>query len=220
MVPGTRFWLTFFVYRVYKITFLLKRNYIFYIEYLRRIMMFGFADIIKFLISFFVILPIVTLIHLSGHVFLVTLFRGSEKKIIIGCGPMVYSFWNIEVRKYYFWNGACEFKSLRHDNRVTNTLIYLGGSLFNLISIFLVHALISQGILDTSIFWSQFTYFSFYILFFSLFPMYFSDGSPSDGKAAVLALKNQDEKKISDDIQFRKMEEQNKSEERFRDCNK
>ena len=182
--------------------------------------MFGFADIIKFLISFFVILPLVTLIHLSGHVFFVMLFGGSEKKIIIGCGPMVFSFWNIEVRKYYFWNGACEFKMLRHDNRVTNTLIYLGGSLFNLIGIFLVRALISQGILDASVFWSQFTYFSFYILFFSLFPMYFSDGSPSDGKAAVLTLKNLDEKKISDDVQFRKIEEQNKPEERFRDYNK
>ena len=182
--------------------------------------MLGFADIIKFLISFFVILPLVTLIHLSGHVFFVMLFGGSEKKIIIGCGPIVFSFWNIEVRKYYFWNGACEFKMLRHDNRVTNTLIYLGGSLFNLIGIFLVRALISQGILDESVFWSQFTYFSFYILFFSLFPMYFSDGSPSDGKAAVLTLKNQDEKKISDDVQFRKIEEQNKPEERFRDYNK
>ena len=61
--------------------------------------MFGFAYIIKFLISFFVILPIVTLIHLSGHVFFVMLFGGSEKKIIIGCGPIVFSFWNIEVRK-------------------------------------------------------------------------------------------------------------------------
>jgi hypothetical protein len=46
--------------------------------------------------------------------------------------------------------------------------------------------------------------------------MYFSDGSPSDGKAAILALKNQDERKISDDIQFRKIEEQNKPEDRFR----
>lgn len=181
--------------------------------------MFGFADIIKFLISFFVILPIVTLIHLSGHIFFVTLFGGSEKKIKIGCGTMLFSFWNIEVRKYYFWNGACEFKSLRHDNRVTNTFIYLGGSIFNLAGIFLVNTLISQGTLDHSAFWNQFIYFSFYMLFFSLFPMYFSDGSPSDGKAAVLTMKNQHEKKISDDIQFIKIEEQNKQEERFKDHN-
>ncbi|MGX9133757.1 hypothetical protein ACWV26_05110 [Rummeliibacillus sp. JY-2-4R] len=179
--------------------------------------MFGFADIIKFLISFFVILPFVTLIHLSGHIFFVTLFGGAEKKISIGCGQVVFSLWNIEVKKYYFWNGACEFKMLKHDNRITNALIYLGGSLFNLIGIFLIQALISQGILDKSVFWYQFTYFSFYILFFSLFPMYFSDGSPSDGRAAVLALKHQDEKKISDDIHFRKIEEQNKPIEKSKD---
>ncbi|WP_180960365.1 hypothetical protein [Neobacillus cucumis] len=179
--------------------------------------MFGFADVIKFLISFFVILPIVTLIHLCGHIFFVTLFGGSEKKIAIGCGTMVFSFWNIEVRRYYFWNGACEFKTLKHDNRVTNTFIYLGGSLFNLAGIFLVHALISQGILVKSVFWYQFIYFSFYMLFFSLFPMYFSDGSPSDGKAALLTLKNQHEKKISDDILFLKIEEQNNPEEQAKD---
>ena len=182
--------------------------------------MFEFADIVKFLLSFFVILPIVTLIHLGGHVFFVTLFGASEKKIVIGCGKKVLSFWNIEVRKYYFWNGACEFKSLRHDNRLTNTFIYLGGALFNLAGIFVVHALISQGILVKSVFWYQFIYFSFYMFFFSLFPMYFSDGSPSDGKAAVLTLKNQHEKKISDDIQFMKMEVQNKLEEQFTEDSK
>ncbi|AZU64365.1 hypothetical protein [Neobacillus mesonae] len=181
--------------------------------------MFGFGDIIKFLISFFVILPMVTLIHLSGHIFFATLFGGSEKKIKIGCGPIVCSFWNVELRRYYFWNGACEFKSLRHDNRVTNTFIYLGGSLFNLAGIFLIQNLVSEGILDKSVFWDQFIYFSFYMLFFSLFPMDFSDGSPSDGKAVVLTLKNQHERKISDDIQFRKIEEQNESKETFKDHN-
>lgn len=43
--------------------------------------------------------------------------------------------------------------------------------------------------------------------------MDFSDGSPSDGKAAALTLKNQHEKIISDDIQFIKVEEQNKLKE-------
>lgn len=89
--------------------------------------MFGLSDIIKFLFSFFLIMPIVTLIHLSGHIFFVTIFGGSEKKILIGCGNKLFAFRNIEVRKYYFWNGTCEFKGLKHDNRLTNTLIYLGG---------------------------------------------------------------------------------------------
>ena len=54
--------------------------------------MFGLSDITKFLFSFFLILPVVTLIHLGGHLFFVTLFGGTEKKIKIGCGEKVFSF--------------------------------------------------------------------------------------------------------------------------------
>ncbi|WML48131.1 hypothetical protein RCG23_23095 [Neobacillus sp. PS3-34] len=169
--------------------------------------MLDIADIIKFFISFFLILPIVTFIHLSGHIFFVSIFGGTERKIIIGCGKKLFSLGKIEVRKYYFWNGSCEFKSLIYDNRISNTLIYLGGSLFNFVGIFVIYSLISFGVLEGSIFWYQFIYFSFYIMFFSLFPMNFSDGSPSDGKAAVLFLKNEHEDKFTDDIQIRKNED-------------
>lgn len=44
-------------------------------------------------------------------------------------------------------------------------------------------------------------------MFFSLFPMYFSDGSPSDGKAAELALKNQLEEKMTDDLFMKKQDD-------------
>lgn len=169
--------------------------------------MFGINDIIKFLLSFFLIMPVITLIHLSGHIFFVTMFGGTGKKISLGCGEKVTSFGKIEIRKYYFWNGACEFKGLKYDNRFTNMLIYIGGSLFNLISILIVYSLVYQGILEKSVLWYQFIYFSFYVLFFSLFPMYFADGSPSDGKAAQLALKNKMDEKMTDDLFGKKMEE-------------
>ncbi|PLR85758.1 hypothetical protein CVD25_07850 [Bacillus canaveralius] len=166
--------------------------------------MLSMFEVLKFLVSFFLILPVVTFIHLSGHIFFVSIFGGTEKKLVIGCGKHLFSFWRIEVRKYYFWNGACEFKSLRYDNRLTNMIIYLGGSIFNFTSIVIVNWLIYSGRLEDSVLWNQFIYFSFYVLFFSLFPMYFSDGSPSDGKAAVLSLKNEHDDKITDDIQIRK----------------
>lgn len=174
----------------------------------RMIIIFGIPDIIKFLFSFFLIMPIVTLIHLSGHIFFVTIFGGSEKKILIGCGNKLFTFWIIEVRKYYFWNGACEFKGLKHDNRLTNMLIYLGGSIFNLVSMLFIYSLVYQNILESSVIWYQFIYFSFYIIFFSLFPMYFSDGSPSDGKAAVLALRNKLEDRVTDDIVVKKIDDE------------
>ena len=164
--------------------------------------MFNIAEVIKFLVSFFLIFPIVTFIHLSGHIFFVTIFGGDEKKIIIGCGKTLFYFWKMEVRKYYFWNGACEFKTLKYDNRLTNTFIYLGGALFNLISMFLINSLVQLGFFNRSVFISQFIYFSFYVLFFSLFPMNFQDGSPSDGKAALLSLKKQNADKITDDIKI------------------
>lgn len=169
--------------------------------------MFGLTDIVKFLFSFFLIMPIITLIHLSGHIFFVSIFGGTEKKIYIGCGKKLFSFLTVEVRKYYFWNGSCEFKNLKHDNRFTNMMIYIGGSLFNLISMLLVYSLIYQDIIEGSVVWYQFIYFSFYIMFFSLFPMYFADGSPSDGKAAGLALKNQLEEKVTDDLFVKKQDD-------------
>ncbi|PLS14616.1 hypothetical protein CVD28_27290 [Bacillus sp. M6-12] len=166
--------------------------------------MFGISDVIKFLISFFIIFPIVTFIHLSGHIFFVTLFGGTERKIVIGCGKKMFLFLNVEVRKYYFWNGACEFKSLKYDNRITNTLIYLGGAFFNVTSIFIINGLIFSGIINESVIVFQFIYFSFYVLFFSLFPMDFANGSPSDGKAAMLALKDKHDDKFTDDIMIKK----------------
>lgn len=166
--------------------------------------MFGLSDIIKFLFSFFLILPVVTLIHLGGHLFFVTLFGGTEKKILIGCGDKLFSFFNVEIRKYYFWNGHCEFKGLKYDNKFTNMLIYLGGAIFNLISMLVIYSLVYQDILERSVIWYQFIYFSFYIMFFSLFPMYFSDGSPSDGKAAELTLKNKLKDKVTDDVVVKK----------------
>jgi hypothetical protein len=48
-------------------------------------------------------------------------------------------------------------------------------------------------------------------MFFSLFPMYFSDGSPSDGKAAELALRNKLEDRVTDDIFVKKMEDDDDS---------
>ncbi|NHM33989.1 hypothetical protein [Neobacillus terrae] len=165
--------------------------------------MFKIVDIIQFLISFFLIFPMVNFIHLCGHIFFATIFGGIEKKIVIGCGNKLFSIWRIELRKYYFWNGSCEFSSLKYDNRWTNTFIYLGGAIFNLLSMFFVNTLIYQGILNFSVFWKQFIYFSFYVLFFSIFPMSFSDGSPSDGKAVVLSVKKQHKDKITGDIQIK-----------------
>lgn len=164
--------------------------------------MFGWNDVIKFIMSFFIIFPVVTFIHLAGHIFFVAISGGREKKIVIGCGDKLVSFWKIEIRKFYFMSGGCEFAELKWNTKFHNSLIYLGGSLFNLLSVLLVNYLIKEGVMETSTFWYQFVYFSFYLVFFALFPMYYADGSPSDGKAFLLSLKNLDEK-LTDDIKLK-----------------
>lgn len=164
--------------------------------------MFGLYDVWKFLLAFFILLPIVTFIHLIGHIFFVKLFGGKGIRIVVGCGDTFYTFGNIEIRKFYFWSGGCEFSDLKWQNRFTQSLVFLGGSLFNLISLLIVNTLVQMEILAPSMLWDQFIYFSFYFLFFALFPMDNPAGHPSDGKAAYLLWKRKIQKKETDDCHY------------------
>ncbi|PLT27482.1 hypothetical protein [Peribacillus deserti] len=170
--------------------------------------MFGFNDFLKFFSAFFVIFPIVTVIHLCGHLFFVTIYGGREKKIVVGCGRTLFSLWKVEIRTFYFWSGGCEFKKLGCNTRMSNTLIFLGGSIFNLASILLVNLFIFLKYMEPSVWSYQFQYFSFNTMFFALFPMDFPNGTPSDGKAVWLLWKNRIEDKHSDDLIFRDIEEE------------
>ncbi|MFC0272907.1 hypothetical protein ACFFIX_15875 [Metabacillus herbersteinensis] len=166
--------------------------------------MFGFDDFLKFIQAFFIIFPAVTLLHVLGHIFFAKIFGGKEIKVVIGCGKRLFSIGFVEIRKYYFWYGGCEYNHLTFDNRLSHSLIFLGGSLFNLVSIFIVNQLIWQQILEPSIFWHQFIYFSFYFIFFALLPMEYENGSPSDGKALYRLIRNKDVDKSSSDCQGRR----------------
>ncbi|WP_180321061.1 hypothetical protein [Peribacillus kribbensis] len=169
--------------------------------------MFGISDLGTFFAAFFIVVPLVTFIHLAGHIFFAGLFGGSEKRIIIGCGKKLFSFWKIEIRLFYFWNGGCEFTSLKYNNRVSNTLIFLGGALFNLASILISNVIIRLGYLEASGYTYQFQYFSFITMFFSLFPMHFQDGIPSDGRAVWLLWRNRIKDKYTADLAFKRKEE-------------
>lgn len=163
--------------------------------------MFGWDEVIKLIIASFIIFPLVSFIHLAGHIFFIGICGGREKKIVIGCGKTLFSIWKIEVKKYYFMSGGCEFCDLRWDTKLSTSLIYLGGALFNLLSILLVNSLIKTDFFEVSMFWYTFVYYSFYVIFFSLLPITYSDGSPSDGKALWLSLRNQQQDKYTDDLQ-------------------
>ncbi|UII57817.1 hypothetical protein LS684_03050 [Cytobacillus spongiae] len=160
-------------------------------------------DFIKFLQGFFIVFPIVTFVHLMGHTFFVFLFGGKGIRIFIGCGDKLWGTRGLELRKFYFWYGGCEFKSLRVNHRISHSLIFIGGSLFNLISIFVVNKLVEVQVLEDSMLWYQFIYFSFYFIFFALFPMDLPDGYPSDGKAIYSIWSSKVKEVSSEDCHWR-----------------
>ena len=153
--------------------------------------MFGFEDMWKFFLSLFLVLPLVTVIHQSGHLLFAKIL-GCKVDIHIGAGKMLFKLGSINIRKFYFFDGWCEYKALhqKKNGKLKRIIIFLGGSIFNITAIILVNSLILQGILEPNLILYQFVYFSVYYVFFSLFPTEFVNGCPSDGKAVLNIIFN------------------------------
>ncbi|KKI92869.1 membrane protein [Bacillus sp. SA1-12] len=153
--------------------------------------MFGFDDMGKFFLSLFFVFPLVTIIHQVGHLFFAKLF-GCNVDIHIGTGNLLCRIGPFYIRKVYFFDGWCKYKALhqKRNGRVKWVLVYLGGSIFNILTIILVNSLILQNILNPNIFLYQFVYFSVYFVFFSLFPADLTSGCPNDGKAVLNIIFN------------------------------
>lgn len=144
--------------------------------------MFGLSDLPKFFLAFFLVLPLISLIHEAGHVFFAWLMGGKNIRVTVGTGKFWFRIGLLEVRQYYFWYGFCSFDNLRRNERFSNILIFAGGSLFNAVSALLVVYLIESERLEPGMLTYQFTYFSLYYIFFSILPMPYPDGNASDGK--------------------------------------
>lgn len=155
--------------------------------------MFGLKDIPKFLLAFFLILPVISLLHEFGHVFFAWVMGGKNIRVTIGSGKPVFSFGMLEIRQYYFWYGLCTFENVERNEKFSNILIFSGGALFNLIAALGVISLIENKVLDPSLFTYQFTYFSMYYIFFALVPMPYPDGNYSDGKIILDLLQGKTE---------------------------
>lgn len=144
--------------------------------------MFGIDDIPKFILAFFALVPLISIIHEGGHVFFAWLMGGRNIKIIVGTGKPVFQIGIVELRQYYFWYGVCTFDNIKPEKKLANILIFSGGVLFNLISAIAVILLVERGTLEEGLFTYQFTYFSLYYIFFALMPIPYPDGNYSDGK--------------------------------------
>ncbi|KKB33408.1 zinc metalloprotease [Bacillus thermotolerans] len=150
--------------------------------------MFTLSDMTTFAWAFLITLPLTLVIHAGGHAFFAWLF-GGKAKLTLGKGKVVFSLRGFELRGFYFIDAACYYGTLRKDKRWKHALIYAGGPLFNILSIFLVNGLIHLDILPTHMFFYQFVYFSIYFLFFSLLPIDYGKDNPSDGKAIYEVLR-------------------------------
>jgi len=151
--------------------------------------MIEFWDIPKLFIAFFVILPLVSLIHELGHVIIAKILGATNVKIIIGSGRILLNTRIFEIRKYYFYYGYCYFENIDDDSRWKNLFIYSGGILANILVAILLIYVMSGDFLDTTIFTYQFLYFSMYYVFFALLPISYPDGNYSDGKIIYHLLK-------------------------------
>lgn len=151
--------------------------------------MFELNEIPHFFLAFFLVLPVISLLHEAGHVFFAWIMGGKKIRVSIGTGKKIFEVGMLEVRKYYFWYGLCTFENLKVNKIFSHMLIFLGGSLFNTIAAIAVVALIQQRILEPSIITYQFTYFSLYYIFFALLPMSYPDGTSSDGKIILDLIK-------------------------------
>ena len=155
--------------------------------------MFGLNDIPKFILAFFLVLPVITMLHESGHVFFAWLMGGKNIRITVGSGKPVFRKGILEIREYYFWYGVCTFENIKRKERFANILIFSGGAIFNLLSLIAVIMLIESKTLETGIITYQFTYFSLYYLFFALLPIPYPDGNYSDGKIILDLMRGKEE---------------------------
>ncbi|UOR04081.1 hypothetical protein MUN82_14135 [Hymenobacter aerilatus] len=154
--------------------------------------MFGVHDIPKFFLAFFLVMPIISLLHETGHVFFAWLMGAKNIKVTVGSGNVVFRWGALEVRQYYFWYGQCTFDNLRRNHRLANALIFAGGSLFNAAAAVAVVYLIELDTLEEGMLTYQFTYFSLYYVFFALLPMPYPDGNFSDGKVILDLIRNRE----------------------------
>ena len=99
----------------------------------RRDLLFGFNDMIKFSYHFSSFCRW-CLSSMCRDTALWYAVRG-KASLDIGMGKRLLKV-VIQVRRIYFIDSFCKFGELRIDNRLTSALVYSGGCLFNLASIF------------------------------------------------------------------------------------
>lgn len=133
--------------------------------------------------SALVILPIVTIIRESGYYLTAVLLGASNKNLVVGSGPKLFSLKTIEVRRYFFMFSWMEYDEVNPKNRFWHGLIYASPILSCMIVAIIINSLLSASVLPENMFWSTFMFYIFYFVFFDIIPVYLPDGQPTNGRA-------------------------------------
>ncbi|MCD2488747.1 hypothetical protein LRN11_10215, partial [Bacillus licheniformis] len=83
--------------------------------------MFGLQDIVKFLWSFLIVFPAVSVLHVLGHSAMAVLF-GGKSSLEIGMGKKLLKIGPVQIRSVYFMDSFCKYGDLKYDNRFTNAM--------------------------------------------------------------------------------------------------
>ncbi|MCD7035267.1 hypothetical protein LRR81_13550 [Metabacillus sp. GX 13764] len=150
--------------------------------------MFEWNDVLTFFWAFFLVLPLAAIVHQMGHTFFALLF-GGKGCFTVGRGKTIVKLGVVKIKHLYFLDSFCEYENLKYDSRYAHALVYLGGPLFNLLSVLGINSLINAGFLEANQFLYQFSYFSVYFVFFALFPVKYSEHHSTDGRAIYDVLK-------------------------------
>ncbi|KGP91065.1 hypothetical protein N780_17565 [Pontibacillus chungwhensis BH030062] len=144
--------------------------------------MFGFAGVIKLILSAFIILPVVSIIREGGYLIASYLLGASSSKVTVGCGPKVFNLGVFEVRRYYFMYSWCSYDTLKFDKKWAHIVIYSAPILSNVVVAIGVNALLAIDGIPMESFWTQFIFYAFYFVLFDFLPVYYPDGQPSNGR--------------------------------------
>ncbi|MEH7035887.1 site-2 protease family protein, partial [Priestia megaterium] len=138
--------------------------------------MFGLNDLPKFVWSFCLVLPLVSFVHQLGHSVMAIIF-GGKVDFTIGRGKTILKMGKFKIKSVYFLDSFCKYENLKNDSRISHAVVYAGGVLFNVLTIFIINGLIMANILPEDIFCYQFVYFSVYYVIFSLLPIQYTETS-------------------------------------------
>ncbi|MRX73105.1 hypothetical protein GJU40_13230 [Bacillus lacus] len=150
--------------------------------------MFGLSDMPSFFVALLIVLPLVALVHQLGHIFFAWLF-GGKVSFILGRGRTLLKIGFLEIKTVYFIDSFCHYEDLAVDNKLTHSLVYAGGVIFNIVSVFILNSIILAGYLDPKMYFYQYAYFSVYYAFFAVLPIQYGENHPSDGKALYDVIK-------------------------------